>query len=103
MQDAVRALIELGEASESRLSRRVYNIKAFRAPSAADIAASIARQVPGFEVSYEPDERDAYVASWPDDFDDQPAIDDWGWRPEVDSVDAMTRRLLEDIRARRQA
>ncbi len=103
MYDAVRALVELGEVDESRLSRRVYNIKAFKAPSAADLEASIARQVPGFKVAYEPDERDAYVASWPDDFDDTPAVDDWGWRPEVDSSDAMTRRLLDDIRGKRQA
>ncbi len=103
MQDAVRALVELGGADEARLSRRVYNIKAFRAPSASEIESSIARQVPGFKVRYEPDHRDAFVASWPDDFDDRPAIDDWGWKPEVDSIDAMTRQLLEDIRAKRQS
>ncbi len=103
MHDAVRALVELGEADESRLSRRVYNIKAFQAPSAEDIEGAIARQVPGFELRYEPDERDAYVASWPDDFDDRPAVEDWGWKPQVDSIEVMTRRLLEDIRAKRQA
>ncbi len=103
MKDAVRALVELGDADDSRLTRRVYNITAFKAPSAADIAASIARQVPGFKVRYEPDRRDAYVASWPDDFDDQPAVDDWSWKPEVDSIDAMTRQLLEDIRAKQSA
>lgn len=103
MHDAVRALVELGEADESRLSRRVYNIKAFKAPSAADIEASIARHVPGFEVTYEPDQRDAYVASWPDDFDDRPAVNDWDWKPRVDSIDAMTERLLADIRAKRRA
>ncbi len=103
MHDAVRGLVELGEAEESRLTRRVYNIKAFRAPSAAEIEAAIGRQVAGFRVAYEPDERDAYVASWPDDFDDSPAVDDWGWKPEVDSIDVMTGRLLEDIRAKRKA
>ncbi len=103
MHDAVRALVELGKADESRLTRRVYNIKAFKAPSAAGIEASIAGHVPGFKVTYEPDQRDAYVASWPDDFDDRPAVDDWGWKPKVDSIDAMTSRLLEDIRAKRQA
>ncbi len=103
MHDAVRALVELGAADESRLSRRVYNIKAFTAPSAKDIEASIARHVPGFKVGYDPDVRDAYVASWPDDFDDSPAVEDWGWQPKVDSIDAMTRRLLADIRAKRQA
>ncbi len=101
MKDAVRGLVELGEADGSRLSRRVYNIKAFRAPSASDIVASIARHVPGFQVRYELDRRDAYVASWPDDFDDRPAVEDWDWKAEVDSMDTMTRRLLEDIRAKR--
>lgn len=101
MKDAVRALIELGRADDSRLTRRVYNIKAFKAPSACEIEASIARQVPGFRVRYRPDERKQYVESWPDDVDDRPAVDDWGWQPEVDSIDVMTRRLLEDIRAKR--
>ncbi len=103
MKDAIRAFVELAEADGSLLTRRVYNIKAFRAPSAFDIAASIARQVPGFKVRYKPDQRDAYVASWPDDFDDRPAVEDWGWKPEVDSMDAMTRRLLDDIRAKRRS
>ena len=103
MRDAVRGLIELGDADDSQLTRRVYNIKAFRAPSAKEIEVAVARQVPGFKVGYEPDRRDDYVASWPDDFDDQSAVDDWGWKPEVDSIDALTRRLLEDIKAKRSA
>jgi threonine 3-dehydrogenase len=100
MRDAGRALIELAAADESRLTRRVYNIRAFAAPTAAEIAAEIARRVPGFEVGYEPDERAGYVASWPDDVDDLPARQDWGWKAEVDDLDKLTRRLLEDIRAR---
>ncbi len=101
MQDAVRALIELAASEESKLTRRVYNIKAFSAPSAKEIEHSIARQVPGFEVRYEPDQRQDYVDSWPDDFDDRPALHDWGWQPEVNSMDQLTRRLLEDLRAKR--
>jgi threonine 3-dehydrogenase len=100
MRDAVRALIELADADESKLTRRVYNIRAFRAPTAAEIAASISRQVAGFAVDYQPDERAGYVASWPDDVDDRPAREDWGWRAEVDDLDKMTQRLLEDIRGR---
>ncbi len=99
MADAVKGLIALADAEESRLTRRVYNITSFAAPTAEEIAASIAREIPGFRVRYEPDERQEYVDSWPDDFDDAPARDDWGWRPGVADLDAMTRRLLADIRA----
>lgn len=55
MEDAVEALIQLASVDEARLRRRVYNIRSFPAPSAAEIAESIARQVPGFTVTYEPD------------------------------------------------
>ncbi len=100
MKDAVRALVELGAADDSRLTRRVYNIRAFAAPRASEIVSSIAGRVPGFSVRYAPDKREKYVDSWPNDFDDQPAVDDWDWKPEVDSLDAMTRQLLADIRAK---
>ena len=100
MRDAVRALIELAEADETRLTRRVYNIRAFRAPSASEIEHSIAAQVPGFRVRYQPDQREQYVSSWPDDVDDGPATIDWQWKPEVDNIDEMTRRLLADLRAK---
>ena len=98
MHDAVRAMVELASCDESRLTRRVYNIKAFSAPSAREIELSIARFVPGFAVRYEPDQREDYVASWPDDFDDQPASQDWGWQPKVNRLSELTRRLLEDLR-----
>lgn len=101
MEDAVRALIQLVEADESKLTRRVYNITAFAAPSAAELADSIAAEVPGFRVRYEPDAREQNVDSWPDDFDDTPARQDWGWRPEVADLASMTRRLLADLRALR--
>ncbi len=102
MEDAVTALLQLAAADESRLTRRVYNIRSFPAPSAAEIAASVAAEVPGFTVRYEPDERQKNVDSWPDDFDDSVARRDWDWQPRVADLETMTRRLLADIRALRQ-
>ncbi len=99
MSDAVTALIQLAMADESKLSRRTYNIRGFEAPSAEEIAASLANEVEGFEVEYVPDHRQDIVDSWPEDFDDTAARRDWGWRPEVDSLDKLTRRLLQEIRA----
>jgi nucleoside-diphosphate-sugar epimerase len=99
MGDAVRALLLLAEAEEKRLTRRTYNIKSFSAPTAAQIAESIMAEMPGFSVRYEPDERERNVRSWPQDFEDIPARHDWDWRPEVDTLGKMTRRLLADFRA----
>lgn len=99
MSDAVASLVELAGADESSLSRRTYNVRAFTAPSAEEIAASIAMEVPGFSVEYAPDRRQAIVDSWPDDFEDSAARQDWGWQPEVDSLDKLTRLLLQEIRA----
>ncbi|MEE8525464.1 MAG: NAD-dependent epimerase/dehydratase family protein, partial [Thermoanaerobaculia bacterium] len=101
MEDAVRALIRLAAADESKLTRRVYNITAFAAPSAGELADSISAEVPGFSVYYEPDARERSVDSWPDDFDDGPARRDWGWQPEVADLETMTRKLLADLRALR--
>lgn len=101
MGDAVEALLRLASADESRLTRRTYNIAAFPSPSAAEIAASIAAEVPGFEVRYELDSRAANVRSWPRDFDDRPAREDWDWNAEIDSLEKLTRRLLADFRALR--
>ena len=102
MEDAVTAMLRLAAADESRLSRRVYNIRAFPAPSAAEIAASVAAEVPGFTVRYEPDQRQKNVDAWPSDFDDSLARRDWDWQPKVADLQTMTRRLLADIRALRQ-
>lgn len=99
MSDAVNALLHLADADESGLTRRTYNVRAFKAPSAGEIAASIAEHVPGFTVDYVPDHRQRIVDSWPDDFDDAAAQADWNWRPEVDSLDHLTQRLLKEIAA----
>ena len=98
MEDAVRAMAILAAADESGLTRRTYNIRAFPAPTASEIAASIARAVPGFKVRYEPDQRERNVLSWPQDFDDEPARRDWGWAAKIDDLDKMTHQLLEDFR-----
>lgn len=97
MADAVSALIQLAEAPEADLTRRVYNVSGF-APTAEQFAASIVAAGCPLDVRYVPDNRQAIVDSWPDDMDDAPARADWGWSPAHD-LDATTRRLLDEIRA----
>jgi nucleoside-diphosphate-sugar epimerase len=84
MPDALRATIELMAApTEAIRERRSYNLAGFSF-TPAELAQAIAAELPGFEISYEPDERQAIADSWPASIDDGAARSDWGWRPGFD-------------------
>ena len=78
MEDAIRATIEIMEAPEEKIKvRSSYNI-AGSSFSPADLAEEIAKQKPGFTITYKPDERDLIAASWPRSINDANARADWG-------------------------
>ena len=96
MPDAIRATLELMEAPAERIRERgSYNLAGISF-TPAQIAAAIARQLPGFTLECEPDFRQAIADSWPCSIDDQAAQHDWGWRPDYD-MDAMVRDMLENL------
>jgi nucleoside-diphosphate-sugar epimerase len=64
------------------------------------IAATIARQVPGFRIRFEPDYRQVIAASWPHSIDDEAARRDWGWSARFD-LDSMVQDMLERLRSTR--
>jgi len=99
MPDAIRALVEVAAAPRERLGIRcTWNIQGF-SPRADEIAASVARAVPGVEITFAPvDWRQAILDSWPCALDDSVARADWGWAPRYD-LDAMTADLVPKIRA----
>ncbi len=99
MPDAIRALIELPLAKRSDLGARcVYNIAAM-SPTAGQIAASVARAVPGVELTFRSDPaRQAILDSWPRALDDSAARADWGWKHEFD-LETMSADLVPKIRA----
>jgi nucleoside-diphosphate-sugar epimerase len=70
--------------------------------SAGELAASIKKYVPDFEVTYEPDFRQAIADSWPRSLDDGAAREEWGWAPAYD-LDAMTQDMLEKLREKYEA
>ena len=64
------------------------------------IYEAIRREVPGFEMEYQPDPLKQSIAdSWPDSMDDSCARQEWDWKPEYD-LEAMTRDMLAKLRAR---
>jgi threonine 3-dehydrogenase len=97
MPDGVRALLELGLAERSKLTRTIYNIAAF-SPRADEIAKSVQRVIEDATFTYTPDPvRQGILDSWPKAIDDAAARRDWGWHAKYD-LDAMTDDLLPRVR-----
>ena len=67
--------------------------------SAGELAAEIARHVPGFVCEFEPDFRQEIADSWPRTIDDSAARQEWGWQPQYDLA-AMTQDMLEKLYAK---
>ena len=98
MPDAIRATIDLMEAPAEQVKERgSYNLAGISF-SPEEIAAEVARHIPGFKMSYAPDERQAYADSWPRSIDDSAARKDWGWKPEFD-LKGMTDDMMKHLKA----
>jgi nucleoside-diphosphate-sugar epimerase len=96
MSDAVKATIELMNAPAEKITVRTsYNVSAISF-TPAEIAESIKKQVPGFEIEYDPDYRQEIASSWPDSIDDTEARRDWNWKPAFD-LKKMTADILENL------
>nr|5Z75_A Chain A, Artificial L-threonine 3-dehydrogenase [synthetic construct]5Z75_B Chain B, Artificial L-threonine 3-dehydrogenase [synthetic construct]5Z75_C Chain C, Artificial L-threonine 3-dehydrogenase [synthetic construct]5Z75_D Chain D, Artificial L-threonine 3-dehydrogenase [synthetic construct] len=96
MDDAIRATIELMEAPAENIKiRSSYNL-AGMSFTPEEIAEEIKKHIPDFEISYEPDFRQAIADSWPASIDDSVARKDWGWKPEYD-LDKMTEDMLKNL------
>ena len=102
MPDALRAAVEIMESEPGNVKlHRGYNIAAVSF-SAGELAAEIAKHVPGFRVTYSPDTRQAIADSWPRSIDDSPARRDWGWKEEYD-MPTMVADMLARLRRRLSA
>lgn len=96
MPDAIRATIELMETPADKISIRTsYNLSAMSF-SPKEIAAEIKKHIPGFNIFYKPDYRQAIANSWPQSIDDSVARKDWGWKEEYD-LQAMTKDMLDNL------
>lgn len=96
MDDAIRATMEIMEADPKDIKiRSAYNLSAMSF-TPKEIAASIKKHIPEFEITYAPDFRQKIADSWPASIDDNYARTDWNWKPEFD-LDAMTKVMLENL------
>lgn len=100
MPDALNGAINLMEADPTRLiHRNAFNIASMSfAPET--IYAAIKKEIPAFEMVYNPDPLKQSIAdSWPDSMDDSCARAEWDWKPEYD-LESMTKDMIAKLRAR---
>jgi len=100
MPDALNAIIQLMEADPAKLiHRNAFNVTAMSfAPE--DIARSIQKFIPEFELDFDVDPvRQAIAESWPNSLDDSAAREEWGWNPKYD-LDAMTEDMLKNLKSK---
>ncbi|MGB5369372.1 MAG: NAD-dependent epimerase/dehydratase family protein [Flavobacteriaceae bacterium] len=96
MDDAIRATMELMDSEGKNIKiRSSYNLAAMSFTPAA-IAKSIQKKIPDFQISYQPDFRQAIADSWPNSIDDSIAKSDWGWKAEF-NLDATTDAMLKNL------
>jgi len=99
MDDAIAATIRLMQAPAEALTVRTsYNLGGMSF-TPQQLAASIRREIPGFEIAYAPDFRQAIAESWPASIDDSVARKDWGLAYWYD-INSMTREMLENLRVK---
>ena len=93
MSDAIKATVDIMQAPEEKVKiRSSYNLAAVSFTPEM-IAKEIEKQLPEFQISYEPDFRQQIAESWPSSIDDSAAREDWGWQHSYDLEDIVTRML----------
>ncbi len=97
LPDAIRAMIALMEADAAGLKHRnAYNVTAMNF-TPEELAAAIAKRMPGFRIEYDVDPvRQAIADTWPRSLDDSAAREEWGWAPDYD-IDAMVDDMIEKL------
>jgi len=97
MDDAINATIGIMKAPKDSIRiRSSYNLTAMSF-NPKEIAESIKKHIPGFEISYKPDFRQKIADSWPQSIDDSDARNDWGWKHSY-SLDEMTKIMIENLK-----
>lgn len=97
IKDAVRALIQLEQADENSLKRRVYNIEGF-APTAIELANAVKKYIPDARIEFHPvPEMVDIVHSWGQEIDGSCAREDWGWETRY-TLDGMIEDFIEEFR-----
>lgn len=102
MPDAINACVDLMEANPEKLiHRNSFNVTAMSFDP-EEIAATIRKRIPEFEMNYDVDEvKQAIANSWPNSLDDSAAKAEWGWNPKF-NLETMTEDMLKVLTAKHE-
>ena len=97
MSDGIRATLELMEAPAEKIKiRSSYNIAGISF-NPEEIANTIKKHIPKFEMSYKLDYRQSIADSWPQSIDDHFARAHWGWKQQFD-LNEITKKMIANLR-----
>ena len=98
MDDAIRATIELMDIPFEELSesRGGYNISGCSF-TVGELVRSIQRHLPEFTCTFNPDIRQQYADSWPDEIEDDIAVKEWGWKPRF-NLDRIVDEMITNLK-----
>lgn len=98
MDDAIKATIQLMKTDSTKIKiRSSYNLSGISF-TPKELAETIKKRIPQFEIDYKPDFRQAIADSWPSSIDDTNAQEDWNWKHEFD-LETMVDAMIEGIKA----
>jgi nucleoside-diphosphate-sugar epimerase len=97
MDDAISATIRLMETDLANLDcHSSYNLSG-PSLSPRQVATDIRRHIPGFDIQYKPDFRQAIAENWPESIDDEELRSSIVWKPKF-GMEQITDRMLDEIR-----
>lgn len=97
MPDAVKALMLIEKVTQKNITQLSYNVTSF-SPTAGEIHEYIKKAFPNCSITYTVNKnRQTIIDSWPEDVDDSPARNDWGWSPDYDMNRSFTEYLIPAI------
>jgi threonine 3-dehydrogenase len=95
IDDCIQATIDLLNADNAKLTRRVYNLAGISF-SPEQIAAAVKKYIPDFTIEYAPDFRQAIAETWPRSLDDSESKNDWGWTYDI-SLNELAKQTIKKI------
>ncbi|CDW71851.1 nad-dependent epimerase [Stylonychia lemnae] len=95
IDDCIQGTIDFLKADSTKLKRRTYNMAGISF-NPEQLAASLQKLLPNFEIQYEPDFRQKIADAWPKSIDDSNAQKDWGWSYNV-TVDDLAQKIFDGI------
>ncbi|WP_412986485.1 NAD-dependent epimerase/dehydratase family protein [Pontimicrobium sp. IMCC45349] len=96
MDDAVKATVDIMNVPEEDIKiKSSYNLAAVSF-TPKQIADSIKKHIPEFEITYKPDFRQNIAITWPESIDDSVARLDWNWSHDF-NIEKMTEVMLKGV------